>query len=130
MERALRDSSPAEARDDVVDLRSEAGEGEADVLPDNAPDPDRERLLDHDDPPGMLQGGTDLLEGVGPEAPDADGADLHTLFPQLVDDLLDRSKHGAERDDDRVRVRASVGMNQSAGAAADGLGELAGDLRD
>ena len=47
---------------------------------------------------------------------------------QLVDDLLDRSEHRAERDDDRLRVLAAVAAHQPTGGAAERLLELGGDL--
>ena len=50
---------------------------------------------------------SDLVERPRPEALDAERADAHALLAQLVDDVLDRAQHRAERDDDRLGVVAS-----------------------
>ena len=78
-QRALRDRSAAQAGDDVVDGHRQAGEREADVLADDSPDADRERLLDHDHPSRSRKRLPDLFERIGPEAPDAEGGDVDVL---------------------------------------------------
>ena len=117
----LRDRAAAEPGDHVVDERREPGQGEPDVLPDDPPEADRERLLDDDHPGRGAERGAQLLERERPEALDPDGADLDAAVAQLVDDLLDRAEHRSECDDDRVRVGAPVGVEQAAGAAAERL---------
>ena len=71
----------------------------------------------------------DLLERVGPEAPDTEGGDVDPFGSQLVDDLVDRPEHRAERDDDRLGVSARVRAQQAAGGPAERLRELARDPR-
>ena len=44
------------------------------------------------------------------EGRDPDDADLHALLAQLIDGVLDRAEHRAERDDDRLGV---VGVDRS-----------------
>ena len=58
------------------------------------------------------------------------GGDVDALGAQLVDDLVDRAEHRAERDDDRLGVLARVRAEQPARAASERLLELAGDPRD
>ena len=61
-------------------------------------------------------------------ARDADDADLLALVAQLVDDVLDRPQHRAERDHDRLGVLGAVGSDESAGVAAELLVEFRGEL--
>ena len=56
---------------------------------------------------------------------------LHALLAQLVDDVLDRAEHRAERDDDRLGVLAcGNGAARPPDAAAERLRELGRELRD
>ena len=59
----------------------------------------------------------DLLEREGPEGLDAERADPDALVAQLVDDVLDRPQHRAERDDDRLGVLGAVAAHQAAGGS-------------
>ena len=49
-----------------------------------------------------------LVERERPERLDPESADADALVAQLVDRLLDRAEHRAERDDDRLRVVGAV----------------------
>ena len=69
-----------------------------------------------------------LLEREGPKRLDAERADADALVAQLVDHVLDRAQHRAQRDHDRLGVVGPVAAQQAAGVAAEGLCELARDL--
>ena len=68
-QRGLRDRPPAEAGDDVVDLARGCRPGPARTFGrDDPADADRERLLEHDDPPGAGQRGPHLVQRERAEA--------------------------------------------------------------
>ena len=56
-----------------------------------------------------LERRADLLQRERPERLDPERADADPLLAQLVDHLLDRPQHRAERDDDRLGVLGAVG---------------------
>src|SRR3990172_4328972 len=130
VERRRRDRPPAETADDVVHHGLEPGKGVAHVLADDPAGADGERLLEHDDPPRMGERGAHLLERVRAEALEPDGADADALLAQLVDDVLDRAEHRAEREDDGLGVLAPVATHEAPRRATERLRELGGDLRD
>ena len=74
--------------------------------------------------------GADLLERVtAGSSVTPSGADPDALLAQLVDDVLDRAEHRAERDDDRLGVaRSGSRRTRPPELAAERLRELAGDL--
>src|SRR3954468_18033150 len=127
VERCLRDRSSAEAGDRGSNRHRQALQGDPDVERDDAANAARERLLDHEDTPRVPEDLADLVHWPGPERLHPDGPDLHAVLAHLVDGILDRPKHGAERDHDRVGVLAAVAANEPAGGAAEPLPELGGD---
>ena len=60
----------------------------------------------------------------------AEGADAVALVAQLVDGVLDRAQHRAERDDDRLGVLGAVAAHQAARAPAEGRREVGGQRGD
>jgi hypothetical protein len=74
--------------------------------------------------------GAHLLGGVGPEAAERERPDALAAIAQVVDDVLDRAEHRAQRDHDRVGVLQAVPAHEPARVAAERGGEVAGDARD
>ena len=80
------------------------------VRRDDAADADRERLLEHDDALARWPSAARTASsGNGRKRLDRRRAPIaHALVAQLVDDVLDRAEHRAERDDDRLGVLGAV----------------------
>ena len=129
-QRRLRDRAAAEAGDDGRAVQLDAGQRHPHVRADDAADADGERLLEHDDLPRVLQRVADRVERERAERRDAERADRDALLAQLVDGLLDRAEHRAERDDDRLGALGPVGPHEPSGAAAERRLEVRGDLGD
>ena len=125
----LGDRPPAEAGDDRVAVQLDAGERHADVGRDDPADADGERLLEHDHALGVPKRGAERLKRKRAERRDPDDADRDALLAQLIDGVLDRAEHRAERYDDRLGVLAAIGAEQPAGVAPERLLKVGGDLR-
>ena len=91
---------------------------------------DGERLLHHHHPLRLGQRVAHLVERERAEALEGDGADRDALVAHLVDHVLDRAQHRAERQHQRLGVVGAVAAHEPAGGAAEGLLELVGELRD
>ena len=117
VERPLRDRAAAEPGDDVVDRRGRARTARAGRSGRRSrrrrprtPSPRRPRRFGVARAPrGPRRAGRAGSSSI-PTAPM-----LHALLAQLVDDVLDRAEHRAERDDDRLGVLAAVPAEQPAG---------------
>ena len=120
-QRRLRDRPAAEAGDHRVAVELDARQRHAHVRPTRsrrrrrrAPSRARRTRL------RVPQRRAHLLERERPERLDRRARRCFTpSLAQLVDDVLDRAEHRAERDHDRLRVLAAVAAEQAAGVAAE-----------
>ncbi len=111
-------------------MQLDTGQCHPHVGRDDAADADGERSLQHHDPLCALQRIPHRFERERSERGDAQHADLHPGSPELVDSVLDRAQHRAERDDDGVRILGPVMPDQAAGVPAELAGEGRGHLGD
>ena len=119
-QRRLGDRPAAEPRDHGRHVRPEGLRAPRRTSSDDDPaDAGGERLLEHDDAAGVAERLAHLVHRPRPEGLDPDRADLHAVLAHLVDVVLDRPEHRAERDDDRLGVLGAVAAHEAAGAAAE-----------
>src|SRR5579862_318145 len=78
-QRGAGDRAAAETRNDVVHVDRETRQREPDVLADDPSHADCKCLLEHDDALRTREGRTQLVDGIRPEALEAEGSYLHAL---------------------------------------------------
>ena len=130
VKRLAGDRPSAETGDHGAATRVAAHHRLVDVGGDDPAPAGGQGLLENHHAAGPRQSVADLLEGERPEGLDAERAHPDADVAHLVDDLLDRPQHRAERHDDRLRALGSVAAHQAAGGSAEVDREPLGDLGD